>query len=58
MTTPSHSCCDACDQPFGEDDWIDRHSVSDTEADQHDLHPGEYHVTCCPLCSPPVEVAP
>jgi len=56
MTTPSH--CDACAQPFDEDDWLDRHSVSDTEADQHDLHPGEYHANCCPLCTPQVEVTP
>ena len=56
MTTPS--LCDACDESFGEDDWIDRHSVSDTEADQHDLHAGEYHAACCPRCSPLVEATP
>jgi hypothetical protein len=44
-----HSTCTACEQPFTDHSWIDRHSITDT--DQHHLDPGDYHDDCCPLCS-------
>ena len=49
MTARSHVRCESCRQPFTEDDWADRHTVTDIEASEHDLDPGDYHDDCCPL---------
>ena len=53
-TQPSASAtwrgrCVACDQPFTEWGWSQRHDVSDDDARRHELDPGTYHDICCPL---------
>ena len=58
MTARSHARCESCQQPFTGHGWIDRHTITDTEANEHDLDPGDYHDDCCPLCSTPDEDAP
>ncbi len=49
MTPPLGARCVTCQRLFTSDGWIDRHSISDTEADDHE--PGDHHDACCPLCS-------
>ncbi len=50
--TRHNSACTACGFRFTDQRWTDRHSITDTDADQHHLDAGDYHDDCCPLCSP------
>ncbi len=47
---PRQSICTACGHGFTDHGWIERHSVTDTDADQHHLDAGDYHEDCCPIC--------
>ena len=47
---PLTGTCLDCLKPFTNVGWEDRHTVSDTEAHDNGLEPGDYHNTCCPLC--------
>ena len=50
--TPRHDArCPTCQRQFTADSWIDRHTISDTGAHDHDLEAGDHHDGCCPLCS-------
>jgi len=57
MTPPLGARCVSCQRPFTTDGWIDRHSVSDTEALNHNLGAGDHHDACCPLCNRDDEAA-
>jgi len=57
MNPPLGARCVSCQRPFTSDGWINRHSISDTEADDHQFEPGDHHDTCCQLCNLDDEVA-